>query len=77
MTELPRSSGCWRRDPGNRRMAQVRLHRLQMIEFFEQSGPIVIVSLGGNGSAKIVVERENIAPEILRHFGVAAPQPVE
>ncbi len=55
-------------------MSQVRVHSLQSIEFFEYPGPILIVGLGQNGNAKIAVKRENIAPEFLRQFRVAALQ---
>jgi hypothetical protein len=70
----PLSSGKRRSYHGNRRMSQVYVHRLQLTEFFEHPGPVVIVSLGRNRSAKVVVESENIGSKFLRHFRVVALQ---
>jgi len=77
MAEPRCSSRNLRSHHRNRRMAQVRIHRLQMIELFEQPGPVVIVGFGRDGRAEITVKRENIASELLRQFRVVALQLVQ
>jgi hypothetical protein len=67
-------SGKGRPRRGIRGMPQVHVHGLQLIEFFQHPGPILVVSPGRTGSATVVVESENIASEVLRRFRVVALQ---
>jgi len=57
-----------------RRMPQVHVHSLQLTEFIENLRPIVGIGLGRNGNAKVPVESEDVASELLRHFCVVALQ---
>ena len=56
---------------------QIRVHRLQLVEFLEHPGPVAGISLGRIGNAKVVVESQDIASQLRRHLRVVALQLVQ
>jgi len=53
---------------------QIRVHRLQLVQFLEHPDPVAGVSPGRIGSAKVVVERQDIVSQLRRRFRVVALQ---